>query len=70
MAIAWILRDQGEATVTSALVGASSVKQLDANIDALGNLEFSEEELAEIDAAAHDAGINIWAGATASRTHR
>ncbi|MDK6259813.1 aldo/keto reductase [Corynebacterium frankenforstense] len=70
MAIAWILRDQGEATVTSALVGASSVKQLDANIDALGNLEFREEELAEIDAAAHDAGINIWAGATASRTHR
>ncbi|CAM3897170.1 L-glyceraldehyde 3-phosphate reductase [Corynebacterium frankenforstense] len=70
MAIAWILRDQGEATVTSALVGASSVEQLDANIDALGNLEFSADELAEIDAAAHDAGINIWAGATASRTHR
>lgn len=69
MALAWILRDQGPETVTSALVGASSVKQLDQNLDALNNLEFSEDELAAIDSAAHDAGINIWSGATASRTH-
>ena len=68
MAIAWVLRDQAERTVTSALIGASSVKQLDANLDAVNNLEFSDEELTLIDDIAHDAGINIWAGATASRT--
>ncbi len=61
MAIAWVLRDQEERTVTSALIGASSVEQLDANIDAVGNLEFSDEELSLIDDIAHDAGINIWA---------
>lgn len=64
MAISWVLR---RPEVTSALLGASSVEQLDANLDALGNLEFSEEELAAIDATARDAGINIWAGATASK---
>lgn len=68
MAIAWVLRDQGDYTVTSALIGASSVAQLDANIDAADNLAFSHDELALFDATAHDAGINIWAGATASRT--
>lgn len=68
MAIAWVLRDQEERTVTSTLIGASSVEQLDANLDAVGNLEFSDEELSLIDDIAHDAGINIWAGATASRT--
>ncbi|WKK61399.1 L-glyceraldehyde 3-phosphate reductase [Corynebacterium sp. P3-F1] len=68
MAIAWVLRDQEERTVTSALIGASSVEQLDDNLDAVNNLSFSEEELALIDGIAHDAGINIWAGATASRT--
>lgn len=67
MAIAWVLRDQEERTVTSALIGASSVEQLDDNLDAVNNLSFSEEELALIDGIAHDAGINIWAGATASR---
>jgi L-glyceraldehyde 3-phosphate reductase len=58
MAIAWILRDP---RVTSALIGASSVAQLETNVAALDNLEFSDEELAEIDQFAVDAGINIWA---------
>ncbi|MBZ8177121.1 L-glyceraldehyde 3-phosphate reductase [Corynebacterium poyangense] len=72
MAIAWVLREQGdygEETVTSALIGASSVAQLDENIDALHNLEFSEAERAAIDEASSDAGINIWAEATKSRIH-
>ena len=58
MAIAWVLRDQ---RVTSALVGASSVAQLDDSLGALDNLDFSGDELAEIDRYAVDAGINIWA---------
>jgi L-glyceraldehyde 3-phosphate reductase len=58
MAVAWVLRDS---RVTSALVGASSVRQLDDNLDALSNLDFTEEELAEIDRHAVDLGINIWA---------
>jgi L-glyceraldehyde 3-phosphate reductase len=57
LAIAWVLRDP---RVTSALIGASSVKQLETNVAALENLEFSDEELAEIDRHAVDAGINIW----------
>jgi L-glyceraldehyde 3-phosphate reductase len=58
MAIAWTLRDP---RVTSALVGASSVRQLEDNIAALDKLEFSKQELAEIDRHAVEAGINIWA---------
>jgi L-glyceraldehyde 3-phosphate reductase len=58
MAIAWTLRDE---RVTSALIGASSVQQLDENLAALDNLEFTDEELATIDQHAVDAGINIWA---------
>jgi L-glyceraldehyde 3-phosphate reductase len=58
MAIAWTLRDP---RVTSALIGASSVKQLDDSLGALQRLDFSDEELAEIDRYAVDAGINIWA---------
>jgi len=58
MAIAWVLRDP---RVTSALIGASSVQQLDDNLDALERLDFSDDELAEIDRHAVDAGINIWA---------
>lgn len=72
MAIAWVLREQGEAgknSVASALIGASSVQQLDANLQALDNLEFSPEELKAIDGVARDAGVNIWAEATKSRTH-
>ena len=67
MAISWVLRDQGDRTLTSALLGASSVEQLEHNLGALDNLEFSADELAAIDDAAHDAGINRWADATASR---
>jgi L-glyceraldehyde 3-phosphate reductase len=58
MAIAWTLRDQ---RVTSSLVGASSVAQLEANVAALGTLQFDEQELAEIDHHATEGSINIWA---------
>ena len=58
MAIAWVLRDP---RVTSALIGASSVGQLEKNVAALDRLEFSDDELAEIDRHAVDAGINLWA---------
>ena len=58
MAIAWVLRDE---RVTSALIGASSVKQLDENLAALDTLDFTDDELAQIDRHAVDAGINIWA---------
>jgi L-glyceraldehyde 3-phosphate reductase len=47
--------------VTSALVGASSVEQLEANVAALDRLDFSDEELAEIDRYASESGINLWA---------
>lgn len=57
MALAWVLRDE---RVTSALIGASSVKQLDQNLDTTQNLDFTDEELAAIDQHAVDAGINIW----------
>jgi L-glyceraldehyde 3-phosphate reductase len=58
MAIAWVLRDR---RVSSALVGASSVAQLEQNVAALENVSFSAEELAEIDRYAQDSDINIWA---------
>jgi L-glyceraldehyde 3-phosphate reductase len=57
MAISWVLRD---ARVTSALVGASSVEQLHTNLDAVKNLDFTDDELRAIDEHAIDAGINIW----------
>ena len=57
MALAWALRDP---RVTSVLVGASSVAQLDDSLDAVQNLAFSDEELAEIDQHAVEAGINLW----------
>jgi L-glyceraldehyde 3-phosphate reductase len=57
-ALAWTLRDP---RVTSTLVGASSVAQLDANVAALDKLWFSPDELAAIDVHAVDSGINIWA---------
>jgi L-glyceraldehyde 3-phosphate reductase len=57
LAIAWTLRDP---RITSALVGASSVKQLEQNVAALDHLEFDPDELAEIDRYAVDGGINIW----------
>jgi L-glyceraldehyde 3-phosphate reductase len=58
LALAWVLRDQ---RVTSVLIGASSVAQLDDNLAVLDNLSLSDEELDAIDKDAVDAGINIWA---------
>jgi L-glyceraldehyde 3-phosphate reductase len=57
MAIAWALRDP---RVTSALVGARNVAQLDDTLGALERLEFSDDELAEIDRNAVEGGINLW----------
>jgi L-glyceraldehyde 3-phosphate reductase len=61
MAIAWVLRDH---RVTSALIGASSVGQLENSVAALDNLEFSADELAEIDRYAVEGEINIWASSS------
>ena len=58
MAIAWVLRDP---RVTSALVGASSVEQLEQNVAALDHLDFDSEELEQIDRHATESDINIWA---------
>jgi L-glyceraldehyde 3-phosphate reductase len=58
LALAWTLRD---ARVTSTLVGASSVDQLEQNVATLKRLEFDADELAEIDRHAQDSAINIWA---------
>ena len=63
MAIAWALRDP---RITSALVGASSVEQLEANVAAIGGLGFSTDELAEIDRHAQESGINIWGASSSS----
>jgi L-glyceraldehyde 3-phosphate reductase len=60
MAIAWVLRDK---RVTSALVGARNVEQLDNSLDALSKLEFNDAELKEIDRHAQDASIDLWRGA-------
>ena len=62
MALAWLLKDS---RVTSVLVGASSVEQLDDNLLAVKNIRFSDAELKAIDKHAVDAGINLWA--TSSR---
>jgi L-glyceraldehyde 3-phosphate reductase len=63
MALAWTLRNP---RVTSTLVGASSVTQLEENVAAVDRLDFSAEELAEIDRHASESGINLWAGSSAS----
>jgi L-glyceraldehyde 3-phosphate reductase len=60
MAIAWVLRDS---RVTSALIGARNVEQLDNSLDALKNLQFTDAELEEIDRYAHDGSIDIWKSA-------
>jgi L-glyceraldehyde 3-phosphate reductase len=60
MAIAWVLRDK---RVTTALVGARNVEQLDNSLDALKKLEFTEAELQQIDLYAQDGGIDLWKGA-------
>jgi L-glyceraldehyde 3-phosphate reductase len=61
LAIAWVLRDP---RVTSALIGASSVRQLEQNVAALDHLGFDPAELEEIDRFAVDSGINIWAASS------
>lgn len=61
MAIAWILRDQPKGSpVTSALIGASSVRQLEDSLSAINNLSFSDEELTAIDEFAVESDINLW----------
>ncbi len=57
MAIAWVLRDP---RVTSALIGARTVQQLDDSLDAVNNLDFSAEELAEIDRYATEGELDLW----------
>ncbi len=61
MAVAWVLRDQ---RVTSALVGASSVGQLEQTVGALDRRDFDADELAEIDRYAQEGDINIWASSS------
>jgi len=60
MAIAWVLRDQ---RVTSALIGARNVEQLEDSLDAVKKLEFTQAELEAIDSHAREGGIDIWKGA-------
>jgi L-glyceraldehyde 3-phosphate reductase len=63
LALAWALRDE---RVTSLVVGASSVAQLDDSLGALDNLAFSADELAEIDTHAVEGGIDLWRGSSTS----
>jgi L-glyceraldehyde 3-phosphate reductase len=63
LALAWTLRD---ARVTSTLIGASSVAQLEENVGALDRLDFTDDELDEIDRHATESGINIWASSSES----
>ncbi len=62
MALAWTLRDP---RVTSTLLGASSVDQLEQNLASLDKLEFSADELAEVDRFAPELSVNLWAGSSA-----
>jgi L-glyceraldehyde 3-phosphate reductase len=64
MALAWTLRDP---RVTSALIGARNVAQLNNSLDALDNLAFSTEELARIDDHAQDSGIDLWRASSTTR---
>jgi len=61
LALQWVLRDP---RVTSAVIGASSVEQLDTNLDALEAPALTDDELAEIDRYAEESGINLWAKQT------
>jgi L-glyceraldehyde 3-phosphate reductase len=63
LALAWVLRDP---RVTSVLIGASSVGQLEQNVACTGNLELSADELAAIDKHAVESGINLWARSSES----
>jgi L-glyceraldehyde 3-phosphate reductase len=61
MAIAWIIREQGKgSSVTSALIGASSVRQLEDGLAATNNLDFTDDELQVIDEFAVESDINLW----------
>ena len=62
MALSWVLRDD---RVTSALIGASSVAQLEENLAAATRSAFTAEEIKAIDKDAVEAGINIWATSSA-----
>jgi L-glyceraldehyde 3-phosphate reductase len=62
LALAWALRDP---RMTSLVIGASSVRQLENSLGALDNLELSPDELAEIDRYATEGDINLWAGSSA-----
>ncbi|MEU7913350.1 L-glyceraldehyde 3-phosphate reductase [Microbispora bryophytorum] len=62
MALAWALRDP---RVTSVLIGASSVEQLDDSLDAINRLDFTQDELNAIDKDAVECGINLWAASSA-----
>ncbi|MGC5249198.1 L-glyceraldehyde 3-phosphate reductase [Gordonia sp. DT219] len=67
MAIAWVLRKQSKGSaITSALIGASSVKQLEDSLAAVKNLDFTDDELHSIDEFAVDSDINLWAAALKS----
>ena len=63
LALAWALRDP---RVTSLVIGASSVAQLEENVAALDNMEFTDEELKEIDVYAVEGGIDLWRGPATS----
>jgi L-glyceraldehyde 3-phosphate reductase len=63
LALSWALRDP---RVTSVLIGASSVAQLEDNVAALDNLQFADDELAEIDRHAVEGGIDLWRGSSTS----
>ena len=58
LALAWVLRDP---RVTAAVIGASSVEQLETNLGTLDNLDFTDDELLEIDSYATESDMNIWA---------
>ena len=67
MAIAWVLRDGG---ITTALIGASRPSQVEDCAGAVGNLDFTREELAEIDTYADEENINLWASSPSRTTRR
>ncbi len=61
MALSWILRHQ---EVTSALIGARTIKQLDECLDSLNNLNFTKKELKSIDKFAKEEDINLWSASS------
>jgi L-glyceraldehyde 3-phosphate reductase len=63
LALSWALRDP---RLTSLVIGASSVAQLEENVAALGNMSFTSEELERIDQYAVDSDIDLWRGAATS----